>query len=132
MCFDNNSNNLKQLSSLGYSTISATNSQEAINIFKSEFEQLNSTHLTFLNSDINILEFCRISIVLVGCNFLHTISGFEISQAIRSICPQSSNIPIFALVASLMDKIHDKYIELGLDGCLIKPLKTEQLEKVSI
>ncbi|KAF0410287.1 PAS domain S-box protein [Gigaspora margarita] len=130
LCIDNNSNNLKdmiqQLSSLGYSTISATNSQEAINIFKSEFEQLNSTHLTFLNSDINILEFCRISMVL------YTISGFEISQAIRSICPQFSNIPIYALVASPIDKLHDKYIELGLDGCLIKLLKTEQLKKVSI
>ncbi|CAG8728809.1 14438_t:CDS:2, partial [Dentiscutata heterogama] len=65
---DNSTATLQQISSLGYSTISATNSQEAINIFKSELEQLNSMRSTLSSSDANVLGFRRISMVLIGCN----------------------------------------------------------------
>ncbi|CAG8786614.1 617_t:CDS:2, partial [Racocetra persica] len=60
LCVDNNStdlnNTLQQLSEFGYSTIFATNGQEAIDIMKSESELSN------------IIKPCRISLILTECN----------------------------------------------------------------
>ncbi|KAF0552645.1 protein-histidine kinase [Gigaspora margarita] len=120
LCVDDNSIDLKatvsQLSTLGYSTISAKSGQEAIGIIRSEFE----------------LKPCRISMILIGCN-LQTMSGFNVSQEIRLMFPQISNIPIVALatLATLpLEVLHDKYIKSGMKDYLIKPLRIKQLKNV--
>ncbi|CAG8621106.1 9532_t:CDS:2 [Gigaspora margarita] len=120
LCVDDNSIDLKAtvslLSTLGYSTISAKSGQEAIGIIRSEFE----------------LKPCRISMILIGCN-LQTMSGFDVSQEIRLMFPQISNIPIVALatLATLpLEVLHDKYIKSGMKDYLIKPLRIKQLKNV--
>ncbi|RIB30113.1 hypothetical protein C2G38_2238477 [Gigaspora rosea] len=136
LCVDENSIDLKatvnQLSTLGYSTISAESCQEAIGIIRSEFELLNISCSSLSKSDLNILKPCRISMILIGCN-LRTMSGFDISQEIRLMFPQIANIPIIALAtlaAFPLNLLRDKYMEAGMDDYLIKPLRNKQLEKV--
>ncbi|CAG8584705.1 6070_t:CDS:2 [Racocetra persica] len=130
LCVDDNFTDLKviqqQLSELGYSTISATNSQEAINIIKSEFEPLNFNCSNLSSSDTNKISSRRISMILIGYN-LQTISVFDISRAIRSMGPHVSNIPIVAL---LTEELRDKCIESEINDYLTKPFKTQQLEAV--
>ncbi|CAG8736978.1 32671_t:CDS:2 [Racocetra persica] len=116
---DNDSINLRtimqQLSELGYSTISATSVQDAINIIKTEFGSLNDIYSKSR----------KISMILIDYN-LSTMAGFDVSKAIRSV----SKIPIVAVTDLFTEEIRNKCVNCGLNDCLLKPLKAEQLENI--
>ncbi|KAF0511693.1 protein-histidine kinase [Gigaspora margarita] len=135
LCVDDDSisleNTLQQVSKLGYSTISSTNGQETIKLIDSEFNLLNNASSSSSNSDINQINSCRISLILLECN-LPIMSGFDVSRAIRAMKPPVSNIPIIILTNSLTEEIQNICIELGINDCLTKPLKTDELEKILI
>ncbi|CAG8813385.1 10074_t:CDS:2 [Gigaspora margarita] len=122
-------NTLRQVSKLGYSTISATNGLEAINLIDSKFRTLSDTYSSSFHSNMDQLESCRISLILTECN-LPMMSGFDVSQAIRAMKPPISDIPIVVLTALSMEEIRNKCIESGINDYLAKPLKIEELEKV--
>ncbi|CAG8511778.1 9753_t:CDS:2 [Dentiscutata heterogama] len=126
---DDNSISLKQISNLGYSTISATNGQEAVRLIDSEFKLLNNVYSSLSSSDIEQINSHRISLILTECN-LPIMTGFGISQVIRAMGPPVSNIPIVVLTALPIEEIQNKCIESGINDYLAKPLKNEELEKV--
>ncbi|CAG8747618.1 22022_t:CDS:2, partial [Racocetra persica] len=129
LCVDGNSvsleNTLKQVSKLGYSTVFATNGQEAVRLINSEFKILNDAYSSSSSSDINS---CGISLILTECN-LPIMSGFDVSRAIRAMGPPISDIPIIVLTTLSMKEIQGKCIESGINDYLAKPLKTDELEK---
>ncbi|CAG8653888.1 14257_t:CDS:2 [Cetraspora pellucida] len=59
-----------------------------------------------------------------------TISGFDISQAVRLMKPPISNIPIIALTSLPLEEIYDNYIKSGMNDYLTKPLSSNQLENI--
>ncbi|CAG8731484.1 8977_t:CDS:2, partial [Gigaspora rosea] len=120
-----------RVSKLGYSTISSKNGQEAVKLIDTEFNLLNNSYSSSSNSDINQINSCRISLILLECN-LPIMSGFDVSRAIRAMKPPVSNIPIIILTNSLTEEIQNICIELGINDCLTKPLKTDELEKILI
>ncbi|KAF0559599.1 protein-histidine kinase [Gigaspora margarita] len=133
LCVDDNyislENTLQQVSTLGYSTISATNGLEAIKLIDSKFKSLSDTYSSSFYSDIDQLKSCRISLILTECN-LPMISGFNVSQAVRAMKPPISDIPIVTLTALPIGEIRNKCIESKISDYLAKPLKIEELEKV--
>ncbi|CAG8834405.1 23380_t:CDS:2, partial [Racocetra persica] len=102
LCVDNDSisleSTLQQISKLGYSTISASNGQEAVRLVDSEAKLLRFSYSSSSNSEINQIKSCKISLILTECN-LPIMSGFDISRAIRAMRPPISNIPIIVLTA---------------------------------
>ncbi|CAG8457504.1 9055_t:CDS:2 [Gigaspora rosea] len=120
---------LRQVSKLGYSTISATNGLEAINLIDSKFRSLGDAYLSSFYSNMDQLNSCKISLILTECN-LPMMSGFDVSQAIRAMKPPISDTPIVALTALSIEEIKNKCIESGINDYLAKPLKIEELEKV--
>ncbi|CAG8752195.1 42738_t:CDS:2 [Gigaspora margarita] len=122
-------NTLRQVSKLGYSTISATNGLEAINLIDSKFRSLGDAYSNSFYSNMDQLKPCRISLILTECN-LPMMSGFDVSQAIRAMKPPISDIPIVVLTALSMEEIRNKCIESGINDYLAKPLKIEELKKV--
>ncbi|RIB28824.1 hypothetical protein C2G38_1348582 [Gigaspora rosea] len=133
LCVDNDSisleNTLQQVSKLGYSTFSATSGQEAVRLIDHEFNLLNNAYSDSSNLDMEQVNSCRISLILLECN-LPIISGFDVSRAIRAMRPPISNIPIIILTNLLTEEIQNKCIELKINDFLGKPLKFEELEKV--
>ncbi|CAG8515895.1 44004_t:CDS:2 [Gigaspora margarita] len=141
LCVDDDSisleNTLQQVSKLGYSTISSTNGQEAIKLIDSEFNLLNNTSSSSSNSDISQINSCRISLILLECNLVSSVRFLFIIVEmkylpIRAMKPPVSNIPIIILTNSLTEEIQNICIELGINDCLTKPLKTDELEKILI
>ncbi|CAG8520359.1 44897_t:CDS:2 [Gigaspora margarita] len=124
-------NTLQQVAKLGYSTISATNGQEAIKLIDSEFKLLKNTFSNSSNSDVDQVKTTRISLILTEYN-LPIISGFDFARAIRTTSPPISNIPIIALTALPMEEIQNKCIDSGINDYLSKPLKVYELEKTLI
>ncbi|CAG8757146.1 28649_t:CDS:2, partial [Racocetra persica] len=134
LCVDDNpislENTLRQVSKLGYSTISATNGLEAIKLIDSKSKLLSDTYTSSsFYSDINPMKPQKISLILTEYN-LPVMSGFDVSQAIRATKPPISNIPIIVLTASPVEEIRDNCIESDINDYLAKPLKTEELENV--
>ncbi|CAG8522065.1 26473_t:CDS:2 [Gigaspora margarita] len=119
-------NTLRQISKLGYSTISATNGLEAVKLIDSNFKLLNDTCSSSFYSDINSH---KISLILTECN-LPMMSGFDVSQVVRTMKSPISDTPIVALTALPMDEVRNKCIESKINDYLAKPLKIEELEKV--
>ncbi|CAG8818320.1 9089_t:CDS:2, partial [Racocetra persica] len=123
LCVDDNpislENTLKQVSKLGYSTISASNGLEAVKLIGSKS----------VYSDIDRIKPYKISLVLTEYN-LPIMSGFDFSQAIRAMKLPISNIPIIALTALPVEEIRNKCIESGINDYIAKPLQTEELENV--
>ncbi|RIB31025.1 hypothetical protein C2G38_2136120 [Gigaspora rosea] len=115
LCVDNDfislENTLQQVSKLGYSTASTTSGQEAVRLIDSEFKLLNTS-----SSNLDMEQ--------------PIMSGFDVSRAIRAMRPPISNIPIIILTNLLTDEIQNKFIELGINDFLGKPLKIKELEKV--
>ncbi|CAG8727784.1 14302_t:CDS:2, partial [Dentiscutata heterogama] len=128
LCVDDNPISLKKVSKLGYSTISATNGQEAVNLIDLEFK-LSNTYSCSSNSDIDQIKSHRISLILTECN-LPIMSCFDISRVIRAMRPPISNIPIIVLTTFTIEEIQDKCIESGISDYLAKPLKIEELKQV--
>ncbi|CAG8691987.1 30391_t:CDS:2, partial [Racocetra persica] len=132
LCVDNDSisleNTLQQISKLGYSTISASNGQEALELVDSETKLLRHSYSSSFNSEINQIKSCRISLILTECN-LPIMSGFDVSRAIRAMRPPISNIPIIVLTTLSTEAIQPECIELGINDYLAKPLKADKLEK---
>ncbi|KAF0507787.1 protein-histidine kinase [Gigaspora margarita] len=130
LCVDDNyislENTLRQVSKLGYSTISATNGLEAVKLIDSNFILLNDTYSSSFYSDINSH---GISLILTECN-LPMMSGFDVSQVVRTMKSPISDTPIVVLTALPMEEIRNKCIELKINDYLAKPLKIEELEKV--
>ncbi|CAG8806376.1 25483_t:CDS:2, partial [Gigaspora rosea] len=124
-------NTLQQVAKLGYSTISATNGQEAIKLIDSEFKLLKNTFSSSSNSDVDQVKASRISLILTEYN-LPIISGFDFSRAIRTTSPPISNLPIIVLTALPMEEIQNKCIDSGINDYLSKPLKVYELEKALI
>ncbi|CAG8762510.1 29799_t:CDS:2, partial [Racocetra persica] len=126
LCVDDNSisleNTLRQVSKLGYSTISATNGLEAVTLIDSK------SSCSFF-TDIDQIKSHKISLILTEYN-LPMMSGFEASQAIRAMKPPISSIPIIVLTALPVDEIRNRCIKSGINDYLAKPLKIEELEKV--
>ncbi|CAG8742071.1 7167_t:CDS:2, partial [Dentiscutata heterogama] len=79
------------------------------------------------NSDMEQVNSSRISLILLECN-LQIMSSFDVSRAVRAMRPPISNIPIIILTNSLTEEIKNKYIKLGINDYLAKPLKIEELE----
>ncbi|KAF0511708.1 protein-histidine kinase [Gigaspora margarita] len=133
LCVDNDSisleNTLQQVSKLGYSTVPSTSGQEAVRLIDSEFKQLNNAYSSSSNLDMEQVNSCRISLILLECN-LPIMSGFDVSRAIRAMRPPISNIPIIILTDLLTEEIQNKCIELRINDFIEKPLKFEELEKV--
>ncbi|CAG8641573.1 29131_t:CDS:2 [Gigaspora margarita] len=133
LCVDDDSigleNTLQQVSKLGYSTVFATSGQEAVRLIDSEFKLLNNASSSSSNLNMDQVNTCRISLILLECN-LSMMSGFDVSRAIRAMGQSISNIPIIILTNSLIEEIQNKCIELGINDFLEKPLKIEELEKV--
>ncbi|CAG8574538.1 6839_t:CDS:2, partial [Gigaspora rosea] len=133
LCVDNNyislENTLRQVSKLGYSTISATNGLEAINLFDSKFKSLSDKYSNSFYSNMNQLKSRKISLILTECN-LSMMSGFDLSQAVKAMKSPISDTPIVVLTALPMREIQNKCIESGISDYLTKPLKIEELEKV--
>ncbi|CAG8478205.1 17852_t:CDS:2 [Cetraspora pellucida] len=110
---------MQQLSELGYSTIPARSFQEAFNIIKTEYGSLNDIYSKSR----------KILMILIDYNLFTTL-GFDASLTIRSTCPRISKIPIVAVTDLFTEEIRNKCVDSGLNDCLIKPLKIEQLEKI--
>ncbi|CAG8507754.1 23861_t:CDS:2 [Gigaspora margarita] len=131
--YDNNyislENTLRQVSNLGYSTISATNGLEAVKLISSNFRSLNDTYSSSFYSNIDQLKYRKISLILTECN-LPMMSGFDVSQAVRAMKPPISDTPIVVLTALPIEEIRNKCIESEINDYLAKPLKTGELEKV--
>ncbi|RIB13107.1 hypothetical protein C2G38_2198742 [Gigaspora rosea] len=121
---------LQQVAKLGYSTISAANGLEAVKLIDSKSKLLNYTYSSSsLFSDMDQTKSYKILLIFTEYN-LPLMSSFDISQTIRAMKPPISNIPIIVLTALPVEEIRNKCIELGINDCLAKPLKTEELEKV--
>ncbi|CAG8559401.1 9079_t:CDS:2 [Gigaspora margarita] len=135
LCVDDNyislENTLRQVSKLGYSTISATNGLEAINLIDSKFSSLSDKYSNSFYSNMDQLKSRKISLILTECN-LPMMSGFDVSQAVRAMKLPISDTPIVVLTALPMREIRNKCIESGANDYLAKPLKIEELEKVLI
>ncbi|KAG9294383.1 hypothetical protein G9A89_001888 [Geosiphon pyriformis] len=120
LCVEENPANLKaiqdQLTMLGYQYLSATNSQEVINIMR-ELDESPT-----ISSRQN-----KISLILVDCA-MPLMSGFAVSRAIRAMRPSQHEIPIIALISSAVEGIQDKCLESGINDYLTKPLKISQLK----
>ncbi|KAF0559590.1 protein-histidine kinase [Gigaspora margarita] len=133
LCVDNNyislENTLRQVSNLGYSTISATNGLEAVKLISSNFRSLNDTYSSSFYSNNDQLKYRKISLILTECN-LPMMSGFDVSQAVRAMKPPISDTSIVVLTALPIEEIRNKCIESEINDYLAKPLKTGELEKV--
>ncbi|KAF0559597.1 protein-histidine kinase [Gigaspora margarita] len=133
LCVDDNyislENTLRQVSKLGYSTISASNGLEAINLIDSKFSSLSDKYSNSFYSNMDQLKSRKISLILTECN-LPMMSGFDVSQAVRAMKPPISDTPIVVLTALPMREIRNKCIESGANDYLAKPLKIEELEKI--
>ncbi|CAG8469388.1 13123_t:CDS:2 [Cetraspora pellucida] len=105
------------------------NGQEAVRLIDSEFKSLSNTFSSSSNSDMDQINSCRISLILIENN-LSVMSAFEVSRAIRAMRPPISNVPIIMLTTTLTDEIQNECIETGINDYLTKPLKTEELENV--
>ncbi|CAG8615862.1 916_t:CDS:2, partial [Racocetra persica] len=128
LCVDANPVDLK-VEELGYSTLLATNGQEAINILQSEFKLLSINNSKYVSEKDKMKSF-DISLVLMDCIMPET-SGFDTSRAIRSLNSQISNIPIVALTASKTEETYNKCIESGMNDCLVKPIEAEHFIKIA-
>ncbi|CAG8808631.1 6293_t:CDS:2 [Gigaspora margarita] len=130
LCVDNDS--IKYIATslkTCYSAVSSTSGQEAVRLIDSEFKLLNNAYSSSSNLDMEQVNSCRISLILLECN-LPIMSGFDVSRSIRAMRPPISNIPIIILTNLFTEEIQNKYIELGINDFLRKPLKIEELEKV--
>ncbi|CAG8446470.1 21166_t:CDS:2 [Gigaspora rosea] len=119
-------NTLRQVSKLGYSTISATSGLEAINLIDSKFRSLGDAYLSSFYSNMDQLNSCKISLILTEFNLV----SFDVSQAVRAMKSPISDIPIIVLTALPIKEIQNKCIESNINDYLAKPLKIEELEKV--
>ena len=58
------------------------------------------------------------------------MNGFEATEFIRTRLPNKKNgVPIIAMTAHVLDGVAKKCIEIGMNDCLSKPVKTEMLFK---
>ena len=58
------------------------------------------------------------------------MNGFEATEFIRTRLPNKKNgVPIIAMTAHVLDGVAKKCMEIGMDDCLSKPVKTELLFK---
>jgi CheY-like chemotaxis protein/HPt (histidine-containing phosphotransfer) domain-containing protein len=58
------------------------------------------------------------------------MNGFEATEYIRTRLPNKKNgVPIIAMTAHVLDGVAKKCIEIGMNDCLSKPVKTEMLFK---
>jgi len=55
------------------------------------------------------------------------MDGMEATKAIRELEKQDQRTPIIALTAHALKSDHDKYIEIGMDSCLTKPISKNKL-----
>jgi len=55
------------------------------------------------------------------------MDGMEATKAIRELERQDQRTPIIALTAHALKSDHDKYIEIGMDSCLTKPISKNKL-----
>ncbi|CAG8794574.1 10262_t:CDS:2, partial [Racocetra persica] len=95
---------LQKVSKLGYSTISATNGQEAVKLIDSEFKLLSNMYTSSSNPDMDQIKSHRISLILTECN-LPIMSCFDISRIIKAMRPPISNIPIIVLTTFTIKEI---------------------------
>ncbi|CAG8582214.1 16859_t:CDS:2, partial [Dentiscutata heterogama] len=126
LCVDKNP---KKLEELGYSTLSATSGQEAIDFLLSKFESFSINNSDSYVSEENRLKSFEILMILMDCTMTE-MSGFDTSQAIRLMNSQISNIPIVALTAIATEEMFNKCKESGMNYCLTKPLKTNQFNEI--
>ncbi|KAF0449289.1 protein-histidine kinase [Gigaspora margarita] len=74
LCVDNGSisleNILQQVLKLGYSAVSSTSGQEAVRLIDSEFKLLNNAYSSSSNLDMEQVNSCRISLILLECNLV--------------------------------------------------------------
>lgn len=58
------------------------------------------------------------------------MDGFEAAKAIRKQGKGKPLTPIVALTASDLDDSHEKCLEVGMDGCVTKPIEIKDIEDV--
>ncbi len=94
---------------LGYSTDTACNGKEAIDLLTS--------------SDYDM--------VLMDCQ-MPIMDGYETTQAIRdeNSNVRNSKIPIIAMTANAMKGDREKCLEAGMDDYITKPIKIKELQSV--
>ena len=91
----------------------ANNGQDVIDIYK---ENIHKYNMIFM--DINMPVMC-------GLKALEQIRNFEKSKKIK-------NIPIIALTANTIKGDREKYIDLGMNDYLSKPIDIKKLNKVLV
>jgi len=67
-------------------------------------------------------------LVLMDC-FMPDMDGFEATRAIRvrEACEQARRVPIVALTASAMPGDHERCTAVGMDDCILKPIRSSTL-----
>lgn len=97
------------LKHLGYNCDVASNGKEAFEMFK-----MNSYDLIFMDIQMPVID---------GLEATRLIRGFEKSLGIRN------GALIIALTASESAEFGGKYLEVGMDGFIEKPLRSDLLSK---
>ena len=96
-----------QFSTLGYDAVIADNGEDAC-------KRLGETEFDVVLTDIQMPK----------------MDGIELLKCIRaSDNPKISNLPVIAVTASVMGNDIKKYLELGFDDCIAKPIDISKLEK---
>jgi CheY-like chemotaxis protein len=98
---------LQILSGWDFQVNMAANGKEALEILNNEFFDL-------ILMDIQMPE----------------MDGVEATRCIRSLEPPVNAIPIIALTANTMKDDTDKYFQAGMNGCISKPFKDEELYNI--
>jgi CheY-like chemotaxis protein len=80
---------------------------------------------------INALKLQKYDVVLMDIQ-MPELDGEQTTMEIRKQFPQELQPLIIAMTANAMRKDHERYLLNGMDDCLIKPFKIEDLVKVLI
>lgn len=86
-----------------------------------------------VDNGMQAVETCKndsFDLILMDCR-MPVLNGFEATSQIRKfICKQSRKTVIIALTADVTRETEKKCLAVGMDGYLVKPLETSQLQKI--
>jgi two-component system, sensor histidine kinase and response regulator len=75
---------------------------------------------------VDMVKSSRYQLILMDIN-MPVMDGLEATGIIRAMDGYEKTIPIIALTANAERGSEQQYLEMGMNGCLIKPFKREQL-----
>jgi CheY-like chemotaxis protein len=74
---------------------------------------------------LDAMERSAFSLVLTDC-YMPDMDGFTLAEEIRK---RDRRVPIVAMTADVLEETRARCLDVGMDDCLTKPLRIEQLAR---